>query len=437
MVQEQDISLFGGRYRVLGLLRAGGMGTIYEVEDMATGRHRALKRMHPALALSADIQMRFQREVFIGAEIESEHIVEVVDAGIDAATQTPYLAMELLRGEDLSDRLRRETRLSPTETLTILAQVASGLDKAHSKGVVHRDLKPENVFLASTDDGGSRVKILDFGIAKLVSTTLPTATQAAGTPLYMAPEQTDPAASVSPATDLWALGLLAYRMLVGGSYWEGESIAQLYRQIVLDPIPSAVERAAARGVVLPAAFDDWFARLVVRDPHARLRDAGGAVTWLSEILGVAVERTIPPPPPHYSVVPDALSLAPTLAVSPLSQPDTRTPAPSSRPAGARWRDRLKSAIDDAATAMEHAHKEVARLPFAALQHVPKLAQPAKGAHEIHDAILGGTYEAIRLVNRVAGEVADAVSDKSAAAAAPEESSPPSEPSSSPPKQPSS
>jgi serine/threonine-protein kinase len=292
---------FAGRYRVVKLIRAGGMGAVYEAEDTATRRHRALKLMHPSLVQSPDSRMRFQREVFIGAELETEHVVEVLDAGLDQATQVPYLTMELLKGEELGDRLERTQRLAPEETVTIMTQVARALDKAHGKGIVHRDLKPENIYLTFREDGTVRAKILDFGIAKLVEEGVKTnATQAAGTPLYMAPEQTDKMGHVSPVTDVWALGLVTYRMLVGGSYWTGDSLQQLYRQILMDPITSPVERARAYGVQLPPAFDYWFSRCVTRNPNERFPSAGQAIAELSNVFGVSISKPVafaPPPSP--------------------------------------------------------------------------------------------------------------------------------------------
>ena len=291
--------VFAGRYRVVRLIRAGGMGAVYEAEDTATRRHRALKLMHPSLVQSPDSRMRFQREVFIGAELETEHVVEVLDAGLDQNTQVPYLTMELLKGEELGDRLERVQRLSADETVVIISQVARALDKAHGKGIVHRDLKPENIYLTFREDGTARAKILDFGIAKLVEEGAKTnATQAAGTPLYMAPEQTERAGHVSPATDIWAMGLVVYRMLSGGSYWSGDSLQQLYRQILMDPITSAVERAYAVGVQLPPAFDHWFARCVARNPQERFQSAGQCAQELANVFGVSSSKNIgftPPP----------------------------------------------------------------------------------------------------------------------------------------------
>ena len=288
---------FAGRYRVVRLIRAGGMGAVYEVEDSSTRRRRALKIMHPSLVQSADSRARFEREVFIGAELETEHVVEVLDAGLDQASQVPFLTMELLKGEELGDRLERVGRMSPIEAIDVLSQISRALDKAHQRGIVHRDLKPENIYLTLREDGSMRAKILDFGIAKLLEGAHTNATQAAGTPLYMAPEQTDKMGHVSPATDVWAIGLVAYRMLVGTSYWQGDSLQQLYRQILMDPLTSPVQRAAASGASLPPAFDYWFSRCVVRNPQERFPSAGQAVAELANLFGVPAQRVSGPSNP--------------------------------------------------------------------------------------------------------------------------------------------
>ena len=315
---------FASRYRVVRLIRAGGMGAVYEVEDTSTRRRRALKIMHPSLVQSADSRARFEREVFIGAELETEHVVEVLDAGLDQQSQMPFLTMELLKGEELGDRLLRVGRVSPQEAVEVLGQIARALDKAHARGIVHRDLKPENVYLTFREDGSMRAKILDFGIAKLLEGANASATQAAGTPLYMAPEQTDRAGHVSPATDIWALGLVAYRMVVGASYWQGESLQQLYRQILMDPLTSPAERATAYGVQLPPAFDGWFGRCVARNPQERWPSASAAVVELANAFGVQVPRSSGashPGSPAYDVTaPPVTQVTPAGASHPMSTP---------------------------------------------------------------------------------------------------------------------
>jgi eukaryotic-like serine/threonine-protein kinase len=210
-------AIFADRYRIVRLIAAGGMGAIYEVIHLETQRRRALKVMLPHVLRSVELRERFKREARVAAEVESEFIVDVFDAGVDEATEMPFLVMELLRGEELGKRLKRLGRLPPGEALGYLYQTALALDKTHRASIVHRDLKPENIFLMEREDGPARVKVLDFGVAKLLAegATASGATEVVGTPTYMAPEQFRAGARITPAVDVYALGLMAYTLLVG------------------------------------------------------------------------------------------------------------------------------------------------------------------------------------------------------------------------------
>ena len=188
-------TIFAGRYRVVSTIAVGGMGAVYEVIHTETERRRALKVMHPHLFQSEEMRERFKREARIAAQIESEYIVDVSDAGVDEATRTPFIVMELLQGEDLGQRMKRVGRLPPGEVITYLQQVGLALDKTHARSIVHRDLKPDNVFLVDRDDDSTFVKILDFGISKVARSgdvpvqTLTKQGTVLGTPFYMSPEQ--------------------------------------------------------------------------------------------------------------------------------------------------------------------------------------------------------------------------------------------------------
>src|SRR5512132_1995102 len=165
----EEGSVFAGRYRVVRCLAEGGMGAVYEVIHLETDRRRALKVMHPHLFQSEEMRERFKREARIAAHVDSEYIVDVSDAGVDYATRMPFLVMELLRGEELGDRLKRMGRLPPEEVVLYMQQAAWALDRTHAASIVHRDLKPANLFLTTREDGTPRIKILDFGVAKLVA----------------------------------------------------------------------------------------------------------------------------------------------------------------------------------------------------------------------------------------------------------------------------
>jgi eukaryotic-like serine/threonine-protein kinase len=291
----QEGSIFADRYRVVRRIATGGMGAVYEVVHRETERHRALKVMLPHIVQSPEHRERFKREAKVAAYIKSEYIVDVFDAGIDEATGMPFLVMELLEGEELSARLARTGRLPPEEVLIYLHQTAMALDKTHQASIVHRDLKPQNLFLTAYEDGTPRIKVLDFGIAKILATGANGATTTTfGTPLYMSPEQFVTDTGLSPASDIFALGMIAYTLVVGRSYWSADT--EQRKNVIAfalvasrGPQEPASVRAAERGVPLPPGFDAWFAKVTAFNPSARFPSATTAVAALAEVFG------FPPP----------------------------------------------------------------------------------------------------------------------------------------------
>ncbi|WP_438003823.1 serine/threonine-protein kinase [Sorangium sp. So ce321] len=215
--------LYDGKYRVIRLLGQGGMGAVYEAEHVETGEHVALKCMDGTLLVPGKSNAeRFHREAKAMGAIDSEHRVRVLDSGTDPETKAPYLAMELLEGEDLQQLLDKVGSLEPDTALRIAAQVCLGLQRAHEARVVHRDIKPANLFLARRSDGEIVVKILDFGIAKFKRepnqggpTSLTRTGGILGSPLYMSPEQARGLSDIDYRTDLWSLGMVLYRALSG------------------------------------------------------------------------------------------------------------------------------------------------------------------------------------------------------------------------------
>jgi eukaryotic-like serine/threonine-protein kinase len=291
----QQGGIFAGRYRVVRYIATGAMGAVYEVVHIDTDRRRALKVMHAYTLQSDDLRDRFKREAKVAANIESEFIVDVFDAGVDVATDMPFLVMELLRGEELGKRLKRVGRFSPEETLVYLQQTALALDKTHQASIIHRDLKPANLFLTQRDDGSPRIKVLDFGIAKLIadSNTRGAGTGTVGTPLYMSPEQFRGATRLSPAVDIYALGVITYTFLVGHEYWSQEAeeadsnIFAFAAKAANGPQEPPCARALRRGVQLPPSFDAWFARAIALNPTDRFATATMATSALAEVFGMA------------------------------------------------------------------------------------------------------------------------------------------------------
>ncbi len=327
--------MFARDYRVIEPLAEGGMGAVYLVEQASTGKRRALKVMQPSLVANARSRDRFAHEARVGARIASTHIVEVMGAGVDDATGAPWLAMELLDGEDLAALSRRRGPLPYDEVRALLSQACHALAAAHAVGVVHCDLKPENLFVARSQQVGVPfvVKVLDFGIARLMQEgkAAVTMTTAIGSPLWMAPEQTTAGAQVSPATDVWALGLVAFSLLTGRSYWRAANVEPEAFNVMaqlLELMTSALEGASARslslgGPALPPAFDAWFARCVARDPGARFAEAGAAFAALAETsptLPMSPTQPLSAPAPEAPAAPGL-----TRAVDGLSGPELLSP----------------------------------------------------------------------------------------------------------------
>jgi serine/threonine-protein kinase len=308
--------IFANRYEVVRCIGSGGMGAVYEVIHLETERRRALKVMHAHFADSPDFRERFKREARVAAQIDSDYIVDVFDAGVDEATKMPFLAMELLRGEEISRTLRRIDRMSPPEVVSCLHQTALALDRTHKAGIVHRDLKPENLFLCERDDGPPQIKVLDFGIAKFATSAKGSAGQATnnvGTPLYMAPEQFQQGTVVTAYADIYALGLLAYTLLVGTDYWHeelerDENVFAFALIAMKAPIENASTRAMrVAGVTLSPAFDAWFKRVTAFTPEARYATATETVRELARALSVNLPAPSPTAASLQSLGTDVIS----------------------------------------------------------------------------------------------------------------------------------
>ncbi len=228
--------VLGGSFRITRELARGGMGRLYEAEHTRLPRKLAVKIIHDVYAKHTDALARFEREARAAALVDSDHVVEVVDV-VRADDDRPCIVCESLEGEDLQKRLDREGRVPIAEAITIARQMCRGLVAAHAAGVVHRDLKPSNVFLAARPSG-TTVKLLDFGVAKLVGAPEITRTGAVvGTPAYMAPEQARGAASVDGRADVYGVGAVLFRMLTGHSPFEATDATASLARLLAEPIP--------------------------------------------------------------------------------------------------------------------------------------------------------------------------------------------------------
>ncbi|HEY8076637.1 MAG TPA: serine/threonine-protein kinase [Labilithrix sp.] len=267
-----------GKYRVLREIGRGGMAAVYECEQLSLSKKVAVKVLAAELAASTIVIERFFREARAAASVRSPYIVDVYDSGrLDDGR--PYIAMEMLEGESLYDRMARVRIIDVDTTIRVIVHSAKGLMKAHGAGIVHRDLKPENIFLTHGEDGDDVCKILDFGLAKFYAPVNPedkaqkrlTREGAVfGTPAYMSPEQVKGQGNVDHRADLWALGCMAFECLIGRPVWNmDQGVAMTFASIATGPIPVPSQIRAD----LPKEFDDWFAKCLERDPANRYQSA--------------------------------------------------------------------------------------------------------------------------------------------------------------------
>ncbi len=283
MSGEQDLcgAVLGGRYRVERRLAGGGMGVVYAATDTRLDRKIALKVVHAHLAHDARILERFRREASAAGGLEHPHIVQVTDF-VEAEGAPPFLVMELLQGEPLSEVLRRERTLDAGRMAFIAWQTLDALGAAHAAGIVHRDLKPANIFLTTVAGVRDVVKVLDFGVAKLrdSSIKLTQAGDVIGTPAFMAPEQLR-GEEIDGRADLYALGVVMYGCLAGAPPFWSPDPAETVRRV----IAGSYEPLAAR---VPG-LDPGLAAVVERAFAARRETRFGSAGELRAALAPFVE----------------------------------------------------------------------------------------------------------------------------------------------------
>ncbi len=226
-------AVLGGAYRIERLIGEGGMGSVFEASHLRLPRRFAVKLLNPEVLGNREVFERFQREAEIASSLGDEHIVQVFDFNF-TEDGVPFMVLELLQGEDLAARIARRGRLPVHETAILLEQLAGALEVAHQHGIVHRDLKPQNIFMCRTRTRDDFVKILDFGISKILySGQLSTKTGAVmGTPNYMSPEQAEGRQSaIDSRTDLFALGSILYECLTGRMAFRADSMIGAVYQV--------------------------------------------------------------------------------------------------------------------------------------------------------------------------------------------------------------
>lgn len=273
-----------GPYRVLRLLGQGGMGLVFQAEDVQLHRPVALKVMRPDFAIQERARERFLREAQAAAALKHDHIVTIYQVGEESGV--PFLAMEFLAGKSLEDWLQPDRRASLPETLTIARQIARGLAAAHGVGLIHRDIKPANLWLEAPR---GRVKILDFGLARRSTSQFTALTQDGaliGTPAFMAPEQAR-GERVDHRCDLFSLGCVLYRMVTGRLPFPGDTVYAVLGAL-LEGTPPAVRTLNPQ---VPPRLEELIHRLLAKSPDDR---PASAQEVLDELGHIARERDLPP-----------------------------------------------------------------------------------------------------------------------------------------------
>ena len=282
--------LVQGRYLVGTELGRGGMGVVLEAHDMRLDRDVALKIVLPQMSRSSEIVERFSNEARSLAKLDSHHVVKVLDFGRISAPRgalgLPYMALELLRGEDLYTLVMRSGPLSASQVVRYSLQACAGLAAAHAHGLIHRDLKPENLFVAIEPDGTECLKVLDFGIARSQSRRVLTQGKVGvGSPGYMSPEQVEGQPNLDARTDIWGLGVVMYELLAHRAAFVADTPQGLCRQI----LAAEVEPLAKIRPDLPRALIRIVERCLEKRPEARFANVAELAEALTPLDDVTPE----------------------------------------------------------------------------------------------------------------------------------------------------
>jgi eukaryotic-like serine/threonine-protein kinase len=271
-------SIVAGKYRIDRILAEGGMGVVVAATHLHLEQSVALKFLRGGVNMQLDALARFTREAKAAAQLRSEYVARVIDAG---ATEdgTPYMAMEYLEGQSLARTLQTLGRLDVASAVEYAIQACEGLAEAHSRRIVHRDIKPYNLFLVERAPGWNAIKILDFGISKVAFADGGNVATGViiGSPCYMSPEQLRATATVDQRTDLWSLGATLYELLVGHAAFDAsQSLPELITAILDKPAPRVRDVRSD----VPAELDQVVDRCLAKDREERFSSAGELATAL-------------------------------------------------------------------------------------------------------------------------------------------------------------
>ena len=325
--QERVGDLIDERYKLVEVMASGSMGAVYKAERVPVGKVVAVKFLHASFANDSEFQARFDRETRVMSKLAHPNCVSVVDFGV--WKDEPYIVMDYVAGTTLRAREDTGGRVPVTQALQLARQIAAGLAHAHSQGIVHRDIKPANIMITDEIGHGERVRILDFGLARLRGNVGRDATQTnvvVGTPNYMAPEQTVPGGTIDARTDIYAVGVVLFEMIAGERPFRAEDTMQLLGMHRAAPIPKLADRVA--DLDLPDGLQELIEKAMAKSPADRYQSAIELAGALDAVAGVSARMSLPPlePPPKKTT--GSVAIAPTMLD--VEVPKSRPEAPPSR-----------------------------------------------------------------------------------------------------------
>ncbi|MCA9576409.1 MAG: protein kinase [Polyangiales bacterium] len=306
LLQRSVGDMLGERYRIVSVLGEGGFGSVYAADDLEAGRRVAVKCLHAHLAADADVVVRFRREARAATEIGHPGIVEVFDFGA-LSDGSIVMAMELLEGEDLADKLARDGALRVSDACQLVTHVCAALGAAHAKGIIHRDLKPDNIFLPA-GEGAQPIKLLDFGISKFQApvegASMMTKTGTAmGTPFYMSPEQAQGKRGIDARADIYSLGVILFRLLTDQHPFEDDSYPMLVLKICTEPPPPVRKYR----MDVPVQLDALISKMLSKTPAERPATCADVAAALAPFVTHDVAPVVTPGGATRDVTPSALS----------------------------------------------------------------------------------------------------------------------------------
>ena len=333
-VREGEI--LDGKYRVERVLGVGGMGVVVAATHVQLQTRVALKFLLPEVLGHAQVVQRFVREARAAVQIQSEHVARVIDVGT-LATGSPYMVMEYLEGEDLSETVARGGAISVSRAVGYVLEACEAIAEAHALGIVHRDLKPANLYLARRAGRDPIVKVLDFGISKTNDPGPSGLTQTSnvmGSPQYMAPEQMMSSKNVDARADVWALGVILYELVTGEPPFVAETMAEIVYMVTQGDAP----KVSAKRPELPPGIVDAVARALAREPARRFANVAElaaaiapfgparseiSIERIARVLGTAAPAAAAPGPRAQAPAPSPTPTVATLEDAPTAAPRGR------------------------------------------------------------------------------------------------------------------